>query len=508
MTQVSIESLRTAARMVVMLAASASLACQNSEQATTQSPLNATIDSLVADAMRDGKVPGIAVTIVRNDSVLHSRGYGFANLEKHIPMADSTPVIIGSTSKTFTAFALMQLQEQGLLSLDSSVAHYVRILGAKAPSDSTPTQTVVSKPVDRRFTQQTVRHLLTNSGGIPAGFSGDAYDAPDTMPSALERIVRDDMMPRRLDFAPGKGYKYSNRGFSLASLVVQDLGGMPYEQYVDDKIFKPLGMRHSTGYFWRGVSVPAVQGYREAVDGTPLPRPASLGREWTGSGMILSTSADIGRYLMMLLNGGKGPNGAQLLSSTGVSEIMRAQQDAESELGGPTKYGLGWEVSDMNGTKVVTKAGSVGTMGSLFLMIPDQRIGIAMVINLIDYGKVQLMQNLVKTLMGAPATPYQTAPPSDSAVRPSGYRMSPARARSVVGRYGTSAGVLVVKVDGDTIRGRYEGNDLVLEPTSETTFVMRSVLREQEGKRITIRRCSRSLCVWMGQDSIGVRAPN
>ncbi len=471
---------------------------------TAESPFNTKVDSLVADAMRDGKVPGLAITIVRNDSVIHSRGYGFANLEKQVPMTDSTPVVIGSTSKTFTAFALMQLQDEGKIALDSSVTRYVRIFGAPARGGDSATarEVTVSAPVDRRFGQQTIRHLLTNVGGIPSGFSGDPFDNPDTLPDALERIVRDDMLPRRLDFEPGKGYQYSNRGFSLASLVVQDASGLSFEQYLDDRMFGPLGMRHSTGYFWRVGN--RSLGYREGLDGKPVAMPPALGREWTGSGMISSTSGDAGRLLMAMLNGGKSASGTAVISPASVAEILRPQQPAESELGGPTTYGLGWEVHDMGGIQVVMKGGSVISMGSLFLLIPSQKTGIAIVFNLVDYGKVQLMQNLVKALAGAPTAPYQNAP-APPPVAPGTHRLALAYAATLAGDYMTRAGLLRLTAAGDTLRGRYEGHNFTLEAISDTSFVMRSSLRDQEGTPWTIKKCGGTWCLWAGKDSNGVR---
>ena len=469
--------------------------------------LSARIDTLVAESMRDGKVPGLAVTVVRGDSVLHSRGYGAADLERGAPMTDTTPVVIGSTSKTFTAFAIMQLADSGKVSLDSSVTRYVAVLGAPSPTRGDAAVRSAAKAVtfaDPRFSRITPRHLLTNVSGIPAGFSGDAYDAVDTSETALERIVRDDMLPRRLDFDPGAGYKYSNRGFSLASLVVQDASGMSYEDYVTSRIMEPLGMRHSTPRFWEGKTRGMVQGYRESVDGKPLPRNASLGREWTGSGMILSTSRDAARFLSAILNGGKTTDGVQLLSAAGVAEMMRPQQKAESELGGETVYALGWEVSDVNGVTLATKGGSVGTMGSLFALLPDQKLGIAMVFNDIDYGKVQLLQNVVKLLLGAPTAPYAPLPAAPP-VAASSHRIPPARLAQLAGVYDTRAGIMRLAMRGDTLAGRFEGNDFVLEPSSDSTFVVRSVLRGQEGSTLIIKRCGARMCIWMEGDSSAVR---
>ena len=94
---------------------------------------------------------------------------------------------------------------------------------------------------------------------------------------------------------------------------------------------------------------------------------------WTGEDVdFLSTSRDVTHFLRTLLDSGRAPNGSRLLSATSAEEILRAQQKAESELGGPTMYGLGWEINDMNGLKVAMKGGSVGTMGSLLVLIPHR----------------------------------------------------------------------------------------------------------------------------------------
>jgi len=490
--------------VVAMLAAAISACAPSSPPAPPPEPPPPTIaavDTLVADAMRDGKVPGLAITIVRGDSIIHSRGYGFANLAEQRAMTDTTPVVIGSTSKTFTAFAIMQLADEGKVALDSTVPHYVTMLGAPASGGRTA---MAATPADQRFRNITVRHLLTNVGGIPAGFAGDPFEHVDTSTTALEEYVRDEMLPRPLDFAPGTGYKYSNRGFSLASFVVQEVSGESYEDYVARHIFQPLGMRHSTGRFWEGPSRGIVQGYRESVDGKPLPRPAALGRAHTGSGMILSTSRDAAKFLRVILNGGRAPDGQQLLSQTGAAELIRPQQKAESELGGPTTYALAWELHGAGGVPMFLKGGSVISMGSLFVMLPEQKVGIAFVFNDVDYGLVQLLQNLVKYLLGAPTGPYQGMPAAKP-VPPSSFRASPAALRAVAGDYMTKAGLMRVAVRGDTLMARYEADDIVLEPAAASSFITRSVVRELEGVRLDFRKCGSTMCLWSNGDSTGIK---
>ncbi len=476
------------ARLLTLVALAA---CSSTDTPPPPTPFNHKVDSLVAESMADGKVPGLAITIVRNDSVIHSKGYGFADLAAQRPMTDSTPVVIGSTSKTVTAFAVMQLVDEGKVALDSAIGRYVKAMQGATPSDA-------------RLAQATTRHLLTNVSGLPLGFSGDPYDGVDTTAGALERLMREEMMRMPLDFAPGKGFVYSNRGFSLASLVVQDASGMSYEDFIAERIFQPLGMRHSTGEFWRGAEMGRTTGYREGVDGKPVARRPATSREWTGSGMITSSSRDIGTFLRTILNEGRAPNGQQVLSAAAVAEMLRAQQPGESELGGPTTYALGWETNDMDGLTVIMKGGSVVSMGSLFVLLPQQEIGIAITFNLVDYGKVQLLQNLLKALLGAPTAPYQAAPPAE-VVPPSTWKASAATLSSFAGSYMTRWGRLTIEVHGDSLSGTYEGGPVRFEPTSDTSVQVRSALREQEGTAITFRRCGGTTCLWFRGDSSGVK---
>jgi CubicO group peptidase (beta-lactamase class C family) len=455
---------------------------------------NLAVDSLVTQSMADGKVPGLAITIVRNDSVIHSRGYGFADLAGQRAMTDSTPVVIGSTSKTLTSFALMQLVDAGKVALDTPVTRYVKVM------QSTPA-------ADARIGAITSRHLLTNAGGLPLGFSGDPYGAgADTSAGALERLVREDMLTRPLVFAPGQGFAYSNRGFSLAALVVQDASGLSYEDYMAQRVFSPLGMRHSTAEFWRGEAMGRTRGYREDTAGKPVPRPPAASREWTGSGMLTSTTADIGTFLRLLLRKGKDASGTAVLSEAAVAEMLRPQQKGQSELGGPTTYALGWEVNDMGGVSLTMKGGSVISMGSLFVLLPQQNTGIAMVFNLVDYGKVQILTNILKLLAGAPTSPYQVAA-APKPVPGTGHRMGADRLAAFAGDYMTRWGLMRVRLRDTLLTATYEANDVVLEPASDTSFIVRSVLREQEGTTIVARRCGATTCLWMRGDSSGIKLP-
>ncbi|MDP1861167.1 MAG: serine hydrolase, partial [Gemmatimonadaceae bacterium] len=201
---------------------------------------------------------------------------------------------------------------------------------------------------------------------------------------------------------------------------------------------------------------------------------------------------------------GRAPNGDRVLSAAGVKEILRPQQKAQSELGGETMYGLGWEVSDMNGVTLITKGGSVGAMGSLFFLVPSQKLGVALVFNDLDYGKVGLLRNITKLLLGGTPSPYEPIP-TKPAVPPSNFKMPAARWATFAGLYDTRAGLMRLTVRGDTLAGRFEGNDVVLEPSSDSSFVMRSLLREQEGQTLIIKRCGKSMCIWMEGDSSAVR---
>ena len=187
---------------------------------------DSSLDGILAQYASQGRFMG-TVLVARGDEVLLRKGYGSADLEKNIPNAPATKFRLGSVTKQFTAASILLLHEQGRLNIDDSVGKYV----PEAPQS---------------WENSSLVHLLTHTSGIP-DFTGLAeYPTLKVHPSTAGNTMswfRD----KPLDFSPGERWRYSNSAYVVLGIVIENISGLSYEQFVRDSIFRPLGMSHS-GY--------------------------------------------------------------------------------------------------------------------------------------------------------------------------------------------------------------------------------------------------------------------
>jgi hypothetical protein len=187
-----------------------------------------------------------------------------------------------------------------------------------------------------------------------------------------------------------------------------------------------------------------------------------------------------------------------------IDEMFRPQADAESELGGPTKYGLGWETGSLGELATVQKGGSVLAMATLWYLVPARRFAIALFITRVDYGFVPTLGNLIAVMNGQPpAIPIspRSVPPEAAltvATVPEG------RLRRWVGGYDTRNGDAAVFLRGDTLLADYEGIESPLAPLDDSTFALLNDIVEYTGRPLIFRRQNGKRTVWLGKDSIGV----
>jgi CubicO group peptidase (beta-lactamase class C family) len=444
----------------------------------------AKLDAAVMDALAKRELPGAALVVVEADRVTYSKGFGKANLATGDPVTDSTPFVIGSTSKPLAALAVLRLVQLGQVSLDTPIVRYAPELVF----------------ADRRGNAITLRHLLTNRSGLPVGFSGPAYRRPPiTDDSAVGRLAQA-MASLPLGFAPGEGYAYSNRGWALAGYLVQRASGRPIEEFMRDEVFRPLGMTGTTLEFWK---VPDIaQGYVEGRVTRNRPQPASLSREYGPSGMIVSTPRDVGRLLVAMMNGGRTVTGTQFLTPELIAEALRPQAPAESELGGPTSYGLGWEIDSTLGTLTIKKAGSVHTLVSLWVILPERKLALAFNFNREDYQVVPLLGNVIKILNSAEPDSFAAWAPPPEVPTPTGVTISAATQARWLGRYDTRLGEVTVYRRGDTLFTDFEGGEAILVPTSDTTAALVDDLVGHIAVSFSFRRNG---TIWSGKDSLGIK---
>src|SRR5215813_1414722 len=189
--------------------------------AQLSSDLTARIDKAAADALARTGVPSASVAVVKDGKIAYVKAYGDARLEPKQAAASQMRYSIGSISKQFTAAAILLLQEQGKLSLDDKVSKYL--------------------PDLTRANEVTIRQLLSHTSGYQ-----DYWPQDYVMPGMLKPTTADEIMTRwakiPLDFDPGTKWQYSNTNYVIAGAIIEKAAGMPMWQYLQERIFKPLGM--------------------------------------------------------------------------------------------------------------------------------------------------------------------------------------------------------------------------------------------------------------------------
>src|SRR6266542_2290645 len=285
----------------------------------------------VAEALDRWPSAGLAAGVVRGGTLEWFLGHGVADAGSNEPVTQDTVFRIGSITKTFTAIAVMQLQEQGLVDLDapaSDYLHTVRLIPAKAG-----------------FRPATVRHLLTHTAGIgywrrlpdllqPGVGSGDRAGRRPVPP--LADYYRQGLL---VEVEPGTKWVYSNHGFAVLGQIIEDVTGQPLDRYLRGHIFDPWGMEHTdlirsgrvrprlaTGYVMRS------RGLKPVAD-REVPTP--------GGGGMYSTPADLARYVAAVLRGGAGEHGPVLQAAT-VASMFQPQFQPDPRIPG---MGLAFELS-------------------------------------------------------------------------------------------------------------------------------------------------------------------
>lgn len=327
--------------------------------------VEAFFDHLIGSQMEELHIAGVAVAVVRDGEPLLLKGYGHADLQNGVEVdPELTLFRIASITKTFTATAVMQLVEQGLVDLDTDVNTY---LDFSIPA-------TFGTPI-------TMRHLLTHT----AGFEDLFYDliVLDEASMTPFREWMTSRMPARVR-APGVAAAYSNYGLSLAGYIVERVSGRPYAEYVRDNILLPLGMDRTTATsIWTPELEAAESKGYTYENGRFVLTPYYLGQPGeTPAGGLLATASDMARYMLMHLQQGRlvASDGtvAQVLEPQSAQLMHATQHTPDARMLG-TALGL-FDFSD-NGQRTLGHSGEAYPTSSLMLLLPDLGVGFFVVYN-------------------------------------------------------------------------------------------------------------------------------
>lgn len=370
--------------------------------------LSAWLDGRVPYALKSGDIAGMVISVVKDGKVLLQKGYGLADVAAKVPMDPATTLVRpGSTSKLFTWTAVMQLVQQGKLDLDRNVNDY---LDFKIDEH-------YGKPV-------TLRHLMNHRAGFEEGLKDLlGYDPAEAQ--TTEHYLK--THPRPMLFAPGEVPAYSNYGVALAGYIVQRVSGEPFETYVANHIFKPLGMAHSTFVQPVPRDFPGFlsKGYRSA--GEP-PDPFELVIT-APAGALTTTAADMSRFMLAHLGSGSVEGGRILDAAT--TALMHSPTETA-----PPGFGVmahGFFHGTVNGRLVIGHGGDTIVYHTEFDLLPKENVGIYFTFN--GRGKDQSVYGARKALFDGFMDRYFPAPPE---AEPPALPSAPADAQRIAGRYQSS----------------------------------------------------------------------
>lgn len=284
------------------------------------------IDAYAEAAMKRLHIPGLAVGIVQNGEVAYIQGYGSAGPGAG-PMTPQTPLAIGSTSKSLTALAAMQLAEQGKIRLDAPVTDYLPDFRLADASQSA---------------RITVEQLLNQTSGLST-YDGVAFLSQGD--GTLMQHIRELRGVAQTQPA-GAGYQYSNLNYNILGAIVQQVSGESYGDYMEEQIFRPLGMNSSFSSPKRAQAAMAEtsdlrppSGY-QSLFGLSVPTSQGEHSGTVPSGYLVSTAEDMSKYLLMQMENGS-LNGTRLLGGDGIAKM----HEPTAAIGDGSFYGMGWQTT-------------------------------------------------------------------------------------------------------------------------------------------------------------------
>lgn len=388
--------------------------------------------------------PGAAVAVWRGGRTLFAKGYGMANLAYNVPFTATTPTNIGSTSKQFTAFAVMLLVEQGKLSLDDDVRKHL------------PELPDLGRTV-------TVRHLLTHTSGYRELYNGltlagRRFDEGDHVDRA--EVLGIVQHQPALQNAPGAEFNYNNTGYALAALTVERVSGMAFPEFMQRNVFGPIGLSRTMVRADRHGTVPgATEGYTRGENGewrTLGDLPAAM-----GAGAIYTTLADLQRWVENYAHPRVG-------SAASIAQMMTP---FTLTTGKSTGYGMGLHVDTQGPLKRIQHGGADVAHRSMLAYYPDIDAGVTVQSN--DAGFDSQVAFRIAKAFFAELTPPAGAKSATTTAFDS------KRFDEYVGRYALDAApqfILSFTRSGDSLFTQATGQGrLQLTATTDSTFALRGV---------------------------------
>jgi CubicO group peptidase (beta-lactamase class C family) len=341
--------------LALLAGVASSAVAQNPSRQADLDRFRASLDSLVPALLGELATPGAAVALFRDGKVVLAKGYGWANKEKRQPVTRETLFNIGSISKTHAAWGLMKLVQDGKIDLDAPVERYLKRWHLPASGFN--------------HDSVTLRRLLSHTAGLRLhGYPGWNPDQP--LPTIEESLngKTNGSGDVRVVMPPGSKWQYSGGGYTIAQLLVEEVTGRKFDDYMKEEVFRPLGMT-SSSYIWDAmVDARAAQPYGVV---SPVPGPRFIEQ----AAASLETSLDdFSRFALASMSSERPELRTRVLSA----ETVRAMQQPVPP---SPNYGLGYQVIDAGGLRAVGHGGSNTGWQAQFLVVPKTGDGLLVMTN-------------------------------------------------------------------------------------------------------------------------------
>jgi CubicO group peptidase (beta-lactamase class C family) len=427
---------RTRSSLLVVLLATTLLAAR---PAAAQAPAPdlasrlAAIEKAIDEKRQALGIPGASLAIVKDDKVIYTKGFGLRDVDRKLPVTPDTLFAIGSSSKAFTAMAVVMAADDGKLSLDDPPKRYLPFFKLQDPE------------ADAKIT---VRDLMCHRSGLNrtdiAWYSG--------------ALTRDEVIEVAARAKPtaklGEKFQYQNVMFLAAGQIAARAEKTSYEQLVANRIFKPLGMKTTT------FSVKQMQASRDFSLGYDYNFATKQTRNLptrdltviAPAGAINSSAREMAEWVRLMLGGGVY-GGKRLVSEAGFAELVKPQM----KVVGNVDYGLGWFLRDWNGHKVAEHGGNIDGFNAQVAVMPDQHVGFVLLTNVSASTLGQFAMSTVwANLVGSPGA--TTAATDAAAIDPQ-----------------TVAGVYAFPEAGFDVTVDYTGGKLALTVPNQPTYPLEVV---------------------------------
>ena len=313
-----------------------------------QDAVSAKVDDYIKDEMQKQRIPGLSIAVIKSGKIVLVKGYGFANVEHQVPVKAETIFQSGSVGKQFTATAVMMLVEEGKIVLDDRISKYL----TEAPES---------------WKEITVRHLLTHTAGTtdyPRDFD---FRRDYTEDELLKRAAA---IP--LAFQPGEKWSYSNLGYVMLGILIHKVSGKFYGDFLQERIFKPLGMNTARIISESDIVMNRAAGYRMVKGELKNQQWVSPSLNTTADGALYLTALDMAKWDAALYT-------EKLLKKSSLDQMWTPVKRND---GKTHPYGFGWGLGEVRGHRKVEHGGAWQGFKMFILRYVDDQLTVVVFANL------------------------------------------------------------------------------------------------------------------------------